>query len=499
MGSHSVFTAIERQIGLRTLDSLGIFLIIMWLLSPLGGQASLRLLSTTPKVVPINDTFRYFPIEGYMTTYLIGQNTLINTWSRYAPLYMTNLHLGRTYFDKPMDLWGAVKIPDIKYANSPMMEGGWRSIDHSNDTTYVSLFGLPIAGIPDTGNTTFNMSSHYWSVECGDFSTGKKMKWNGSETDDTERWFSFRMEMASSEGPTKAQDPQEFTYTSLQEKVFSDNDYMAAVSSTNCVGQLVYVESRVRCTGKNCGVDAMREYNRTGFPFPKWIFSQIAMSLPGVDIGQLQLHTTNVGSELTERWIANPRTTFDDKDIDSANAFVDVSSLSKEDFSKRLQMAMNTYWDATVGARYRDTNITLNKDGEVCPDCTTLPFPVFFNTTEVTGVTFDGEKYVCSVTFAALTIVISWILFMSAAISVVLAAGLIKAPDILGYISTYLRDNPYAGVVVPSNIDGLDTARLLGDVVVAVGDVKGENEVGHVAFASTDTGVRRLDRERLYD
>jgi hypothetical protein len=396
-----------------------------------------------------------------------------------------------------MDIWGAVRIPDIKYANATTMDGGWRSIDNSTNTTYASLFGLPIAGVPDTGNTTFDLSSHYWSVECGDF-TGENMIWNGTATDQMARWFSFRLDMPAPTGPMNATDPQAFTYTSLKEEVFKDNNYSAAVSVTNCVSRLKYVESRVRCAGRNCGVEAMREYNRTGFPFPKISFFQIAKTLPGTDIGLPLLRTAISGSELTEHWIADPRTTFDDRDATSNNAFVDVASLSKEDFSQRLQLAINTFWDSTVGGRFRTENITLENNGEVCPDCTALP-PIFFNSTASNGVKFDGEKYVCSMTFAILTIVISWILFTSATISVVLAAGLIKAPDILGYISTYLRDNPYSGVVAPSHLDGLDTARLFGDVVVAVGDVKGQYEVGHVSFGATEVGVKRLDRKRLYD
>jgi hypothetical protein len=47
------------------------------------------------------------------------------------------------------------------------------------------------------------------------------------------------------------------------------------------------------------------------------------------------------------------------------------------------------------------------------------------------------------------------------------------APDILGYVSTLTRDNPYTPTVPEggNNLSGLERARLLSDLPVQIGDV----------------------------
>ncbi|KAF1364294.1 hypothetical protein EJ07DRAFT_151586 [Lizonia empirigonia] len=169
-----------------------------------------------------------------------------------------------------------------------------------------------------------------------------------------------------------------------------------------------------------------------------------------------------------------------------------MTQLPVEVFSHRLQLAMNTFWDSTVELEYRLGNLTSKdiEDGNL-----TL---ATWNTTTATGMRYDGEQYECHVTFAVLTIIISFFLFIAAVISVVLGF-LTRAPDILGYVSTYARDDPYFAHHVPSHMDGMETARALRDVRVIIGDVHKKEEVGHVAFASMEEAPARVNKQRLYD
>lgn len=47
MGSLTISGALELQVMLRTFDLFGICLVVLWVLSPLGGLASLRLLDSS--------------------------------------------------------------------------------------------------------------------------------------------------------------------------------------------------------------------------------------------------------------------------------------------------------------------------------------------------------------------------------------------------------------------------------------------------------------------
>lgn len=391
--------------------------------------------------------------------------------------------------DKPMDLWDAVKIPDIGSA-SVEMGGDWRGFGNGENITYSSLLGVPVAGIPSTGNTTFDLVSHYWAVDCGAFEAGTMKEWN--TTQEYMSWYSFKMNLLA-EMPPGPQDPRTFNYISLTEVPNPGEE--VKVVTTNCSARLTYVESRVNCVNRDCHVEAMRPYNRIGYPFQKSLFQTLIQALPGIDIGLQAQRQLPTSSEMTETWIMDPETTFDDTATGS-DLYVNLATLPTPVFSKRLQMVMNTLWDAASTARYRtgnlspNMNFTLRERGNG---------PLTFNSTNLSGVQFEGEKYAANKTFAILTIVISWILFMASIISLVLAAGLTIAPDILGYMSTYLRNNAYADVQGPSNLDGLETTRMLGDTHVIIGDVKSERDVGRVAIATTGMGVTRLEKKRLYD
>ena len=51
LGSRTVFSAVTTPLKLRSMSALAPFLILLWALSPLGGQASLRLVEITPTTI----------------------------------------------------------------------------------------------------------------------------------------------------------------------------------------------------------------------------------------------------------------------------------------------------------------------------------------------------------------------------------------------------------------------------------------------------------------
>ncbi|KAF2273229.1 uncharacterized protein EI97DRAFT_164893 [Westerdykella ornata] len=499
IGSQSVYSAIERQVGLRSIDLLGLSLIVLWSISPLGGQASLRLLTKEPRVVPINGTAQYFPIEGYAMSYLIGSNVAMTTWPIFAPVYMTALHMSKSYMNSSMDPWGAVRVPLIS-STSGTTDGEWQHFDPTSPIEYTSLFGIPIVGVPTAGNVTFNMTSHYWGVEC-DQAVHEFADWNSTEAFQSYGKYtsilSFMLDMPDGEF-AHPMEGMRFTYRSVRDHILEQNHGgKANISRIECSMRSNFAESRIGCRDRSCRVEALRKFERKKKPFPLHMIAQMMKLLPGTDVGMPQLRTGDLRtSTMTEMWIADPFKALDHGVY--SGTFVDVGNLPAPVFSKRLQLVINSFWDATLGAKYRIPNFTLDDDFSMCTtNC--ISDPLYFNSTKLSGARFDGEHYVCSKPFAAITIVTSSIILLAAIGSLVLAAGLTTAPDILGYTSTYLRDNPYSEVRTASNLDGLDAARVYGNVRVMIGDVKSELDVGHVAFATAGAGVERLVKKRLYD
>lgn len=77
------------------------------------------------------------------------------------------------------------------------------------------------------------------------------------------------------------------------------------------------------------------------------------------------------------------------------------------------------------------------------------------------------------------------------------------APDLLGYVSSLTRDNPFTLVAEGGNtLGGRDRARLLRDLKVQVGNVKWEEEKRHIAFRIVESvgefRTGKVSKQRVY-
>ncbi|CAO2653982.1 Nn.00g107150.m01.CDS01 [Neocucurbitaria sp. VM-36] len=489
----------ERQVGLRRVDFLGCSILAAWLLSPVGGQASLRLLSSEPRVNTFSDTLFYYPIEQYPDQTALPLKPGSNSSSPFfAALFVTAIQTSRHRLTSPTDLFGNVRIPDIHALSTYSAQASnktWHSIANGTDDTegrYTSIFGIPIAGLPDSGNASFNLITHYWKVNC-------------TPTDQD-----------SHSNPWRVLSPNETTLTDIKplspsfdividEKNSTDTEISFLYQSTSrsrdamlegpnftsiaCTASPVVVESKVFCHGKACGVLAMRDVADRG-PNNLWsaitplsVFRAIAARMPGVDISATQ--DLAYGNELIERWIYNPN-------LDNNATFpgwIDLPGLEVSYFSQRLQIAINTFWDSTIGSVVRMDSFT---------ELNSVVWKQNWNATDVSVTKYEGLRYVCHIQFAVLTIGISLVLLLAANLSMLL--GIVtRTPDILGFVSVLARDNPYFRIYVPSHFSGLEAARVLRDVKVRVGDVKSAAGVGHIALTTMDTKPEPLSWERWYD
>jgi hypothetical protein len=499
---------------------LSISILLAWLLSPLGGQSSLRLLSTRPRLTIYNGTVHHFPVDGFDNQTILNLDMAEGDWPQYAPLYMTALQTSRQTLNQSMDLFGNVKIPDvtrlknfnsISRANTTLynnwgrdtsppddilteseQRSAWYYINHDEPGTYTSLLGVPVIDIPTAGNSSFEVTSAYWDVRCNPFSYRK-----GRNVTDVEGLEPGPFGPSYAMAADRVDDMWNYRYQKLRiEITLGSKIAHSEFVSSKCSATLQYIESYVRCEAAACAVDRVRELQRPVKDVSwKNNFFTLTMHMPGADMGFRQGMTTS--SELVEQWIQDPDLgTFmlHNKRFEERQIWVNQSSMSVEIFSHRLTMALNTFWDSTLGLQYRMGNLTLDDISNHGGRIDTLSW----SATPVNGTRFDGDQYVCDTTFAIMTIIISWFLFMAANLSVTL--GIVnKAPDVLGYVSTCARDNPYFKKHVSSHLDGLELARALQDVRVTIGDVRMKEDVGHIAFASTDVGLGRVNRKRLYD
>lgn len=441
-----------------------------------------------------NATLRYLPMESAQQTWLSDEESASEGWPSFAPIYLAALRTTRSQEGSTMDLWGNVKIPDFDSLPSSSNEtsGVWKQVNYTEDVMYTSLLGIPVVGVPTAGNSTFNITSRYWTTDCQNLSyianySSWSYAWYSSFrlTPDATRYTDF-----SSTGV------QSFSLVSILNFMVNGTN----VSYANCTTGARDVESSILCQGQNCRVEAIR---RLPLPDGLWTFQPIAAQtlltqLPFVGVGY-ESHAISgsiQGSTPTEMWLANPQTDFSD-----IFSYANISSLEPQVLSERLQIVYNTFWQASYGMQYLVGNLTEPLDYYNNASGNGNRF-INFNSTKATVTEFDGEFYNCNWGYFALVCITSSVLLAAGIASLVLKVKTL-APDILGYASTCIRDNPHTSLGQDyyhiSHLDGLEQARALQHIAVIIGDVKSHWEVGHVAFTTTDTNPQRLQRGRTYD
>jgi hypothetical protein len=478
-------------------------MILLWALSPLGGQSALRLLQVFPRPVSTNATIRYLPIAAsYMTSMTGGSGAMIG-WPSYASIYMTALITSPRQQNSSQDLFGNVRIPSLDSLTPPLAIGNesWTTVEYNQEVPYSSMLGIPVVGIPVTGNLSFKITSRYLAINCN---TAMHMA-NSTVFQNSSTREGTGFEIYSEGGnfiieggrypslATANNTIASFSMTSSNNNVGDD------VSIVKCSMAPRDVESSVLCSDQSCRVTAMRNLTvdlslwwNTDYPYISISFEYLALTTVGV-----LHHGEKMTSSLTEMWLQDPDSSF------VGEAFVGFANLSQvplPSLSRNFEVLFNTYWQSTYGSQYLfgnlSTNMSLyNNISDADPE---FSEPVIdFNTSQTTITSSDGKQYACNMTFAAFLIIISCLLFLAGTASLVLMS-MTLAPDILGYVSSCTRDNPFAALSQASHLDGLERARAMKEFQVTLGDVNIGCETGHIAFAIT-AGVQRLQKDRVYD
>lgn len=169
--------------------------------------------------------------------------------------------------------------------------------------------------------------------------------------------------------------------------------------TATCYASPLAVESEVQCHGRSCHVRAMRklsrDYLRVLSPYESSsdYFGLILHHMPGTGMAYNEGPTTR-SSELVEHWIMNPELTQFDAVLRpgpelawrNEDRWANVSLLSAMELGRRLQIAINTYWDASVGSMIRMGNSTVDQVDSLATDGN-----FSWNTTAVTGTKFAGD------------------------------------------------------------------------------------------------------------
>lgn len=167
MGSQNLISAIQRVVLLQRYGPVGIAIVFLWLLSPLGGQTSLRILGVVPSSVLSTAQIQYFDVN-YTGQSMFTTGDTFNTGV--SAMFQANLLASEQVKKSPVDVWNNVKVPMIDQMSPwtpEMSDNPWITVDQSSkNTTYASLSGIIIIGFPSAGKSVFNIETSYIQLQC---------------------------------------------------------------------------------------------------------------------------------------------------------------------------------------------------------------------------------------------------------------------------------------------------------------------------------------------
>jgi hypothetical protein len=511
LGSTSIFATVVTQLKFRNIGFVGAGLIALWALSPVGGQASLRVLgfgtatsqqAQTIQYLNINSTFAPTdPVPKGVVSDL--QASLFTSKALYGAALLTPSSVKNS----PMDTWGNIKIPMIEHImNTTHSDAeGWYTVQ-GNNTIYSSLIGIPMAKLPTETNTTFGMETSYLVLDCPVLERPESgfiaiPGINETTLQGANGWNGYVSQCWQIATPNSLANTTDIKLRGIRNATNASNVsprklYYASYDDDNkmtyaeCTINTSYVQIQSACIGSNCSVIRIRPSTQQHMP-TGWTVLDLN------DLNQATLYWqyffgaidgNTYEPTIVQRYFVEPANPFN---TTSNNTL--LYKLDKTSFATSLAQLLNTFWIAGIGI----STVTSGVDGTPNPQTGTQIL------TTIATVSTDWEILICNRVWLAFLFVATGAMFIAGVFGLVLEFTR-RAPDLAMNISSLTRDNPY--IHLPpggSTLDSIERSRLVQNVRVRFGDVAVGHEVGYIAIASCDNQqevgkLRGEKKGRLY-
>jgi hypothetical protein len=503
MGSNSVASSIKQPFLLRRFDLVTIALLILWSLSPLATQALQRMSfdstgdTLSKQIVWYLDTWTRNS-EFNADMFPNSEQNLGNTGYIIAQFFEASTippAQGQPVYQDP---WSRPKIPIIELLDESSADSdGWLDASTAMKVTdFSSNYGIPLQQ-PSLKEASydFTLSSSYLHFDCSPFAQLYPYQFNKTDNltkiaDPNKGQYNTYLKIIPQDTNTTGQvifasfiteniNPQNGTYNPDQQDLYA---------YSRCNFTQTFVDSQISCytlasTGQNtsspdydpgynaCLVNGMKRTQPTPAKTDMADFTGAFMDTAGTILDSYLYDPTNVSSLFN-----NP-------------SGMTILNISNSDFTARLSLLINTYWQLGYGPTVQDGGL----------DHTTANSYYTYTVQNSTAdVTASNPVYAVSWGWIAVLFICSGILLLAGVASMIMDSRTI-VPDILGFASSLARKSRYVDLPkVNSSMSGAERARLLGDHRVMMQDVKPEAPVGRVALGSAHATAKRLEKGRLY-
>ncbi|KAI0149587.1 hypothetical protein GGR57DRAFT_515030 [Xylariaceae sp. FL1272] len=147
--------------------------IASWALSPIGSQASLRMLYTTQQLQVSNATFRYLdtgPLRHSLLHWSLDEGSSYIRWTinnKFEHDFHTVMAQPYNTFQSQRDFWGNAKIPRIEDLNVPSDSTEWWDTTAVNGPdSFSSPLGIAIHELPSAFSKDLTIEASYISTSC---------------------------------------------------------------------------------------------------------------------------------------------------------------------------------------------------------------------------------------------------------------------------------------------------------------------------------------------
>ncbi|KAH0370068.1 hypothetical protein KCU65_g2794, partial [Aureobasidium melanogenum] len=510
LGSITIFQTVLTQVQMRSLTVLSLSLIVLWSLSPLGGQASLRIIGSVIQASNTTQTLQYVNTSSLV---LGGYYAGADTASQFVPVdalfgaALVGASSGSSSSTESIDTWGNTKIPWIENLDPSTKDtDGWYPIPQLNSSDdFTSLIGIPLSMVSDASNltTSFNIETSYWTLSCPVYGNLTDPYATGAY--DAAADANLLAEMKEFQGSNVTRGAGNLLLSSVNMHNYSEpwdspvntrlrhitymdnNNGPARWVAANCTIRTSYVEVSIICSTGSCNAAQIRE-SRTPCAPESWTsFDSAGTAFPWFNTHFMD--ALGAGHPLVatpyQKFIINP-----DDPFNVSYAMPPITVVSNSTFALRLGQLLNTYWMAmlaptAVPKGLRNSNLTAD----------TAEIGTILPKTAATE-TRDAQVLKCSTVWFVVLLLSSGVTAFIGLCGLV-AAICRRGPDIAFNVSSLVRDSPFFDQTsVTTTLDGTDRSRLIKNWYAKYGDIAPEDEVGYIAIGSGN--VADLQTGRLY-
>ncbi|KAK7535285.1 uncharacterized protein J3D65DRAFT_669373 [Phyllosticta citribraziliensis] len=511
LGSTSLGNTIFMPWKFRLTSPLMLALLISWALSPLGSQASLRIVSResrdpiSPLSVTLLDTNTTSPQS-------LGEDSESGYNSRDLA-FSTALAASSLTRNSSVDSWSNLHIPMIEIVEkgSKPHAGGWYRGIELDAIAHASLIGVPFT--PFTADVaqqsanftfvaaymhltpTFFTNDSYREISPGNINLYESYEKDANKNEKIPLGLRFSGQFEGS-NQSNALDGT----THGPQTIFVD-DHIRPLGTGK--GKHVYLSADFVLSMSFVEVEIFRD-TTPGAPKP-WHMTAVRRKNSTMED---QDWTPLEDGRLFDRFFKGLRqikafqpaskrpTTLNYYLADPTDPYVpktkeEFLAVTAEDFALRLTQLMNTIRMASMMPH---GSIILS---EFAPSADSN-----FTTRTGSGISWTTEHFLeCHYQWLGILLICSLFLMAAAAVSAICGVASV-APDVFDTVSSLTRKNR---IVVPEGgtwMEGDERVRMLKDVVVFLGDAKPDAAAGCIVLSNNADGegkVERLNRNRLYE